>query len=313
MLAHCAEGTGMTNETISTAAPSAPDDAAAPEQKPWWKRVRPFWKLRGVIAAFGFVGVLDHLEIVRSDVLGILHAVGARWNEWMGWLTNWISLQVPIYLTSLEGTALSVYLLLVAPSVVLATVNAARGDRVQWVGALASCLAMLGSLVLLAFPRDTFAIPFVAVYWVLIATMATLNSMVTMHRAFHNWPALSAFRWIMTIATLIFLPLVWYATTAPEFDELASIAAESNSWDLESGASPAFALLMASSVIGVTITALWVFARDYLIWMVVTLTFLLTLEVIYLAPIVQKWMKPAVDFINPEPLHEQPSPFAPPT
>ena len=82
------------------------ENAAAPKEAPveidkpktFWDRLKVFWWARGVVSGLALVGLADHLGFVRHEWLRPIHAIGARWNDWMGLVTELINVRLPWHL-----------------------------------------------------------------------------------------------------------------------------------------------------------------------------------------------------------------------
>lgn len=86
----------------------------------YWEKLKPVWWLRGILGAGALVGLADHLGLVRENWLRLFHAIGSRWNEWMGWLTGWISAALPFgwNISSGEGSTFALFSTLLVPAMI---------------------------------------------------------------------------------------------------------------------------------------------------------------------------------------------------
>jgi hypothetical protein len=205
---------------------SSPPDRS--ERKSLWERLKPVWWLRGILAAGAIVGLADHLGLVRTDWLKIVHAIGARWNVGMTWVTDLVSMALPFdwSLTVGEGNILTLLSVLIVPAVVPTgryLMAKERCDR-SATYAVASFCTVLSFYVLMCL-SSLDMVPQKVALWIIGGTAAV------------------------------------------------------------------------SGVIAIVLLAK--FNPRYLKALVIILTFLLTLELFYLAPIAQAWMKPIVDAIDP--------------
>lgn len=84
-----------------------------------WQRLKPHWLLRGSVLAFAIVGVLDQIGLSRS-FLRVIHALGVLWNGFMTWITGLVTSLLPfgLQLNAEEGNALTIMNLLVLPAAI---------------------------------------------------------------------------------------------------------------------------------------------------------------------------------------------------
>jgi hypothetical protein len=112
---------GPMNEGATEPVEQAVAPAVAPTGRPGWKslweRLKSFWWFRGAASAFAIVGVVEQLGFGRGW-LRFVHAIGARWNEWMGWVTANLSIALPFdwNITPGEGNVLTLWSALVIPA-----------------------------------------------------------------------------------------------------------------------------------------------------------------------------------------------------
>lgn len=82
-----------------------------------WNRLKSSWWPRGILSAIALVGLMDHLGFVREEWLSVLHAFGARWNQWVGFLTELINFRVDwIHVSVGEGNLLTIFWILGWPA-----------------------------------------------------------------------------------------------------------------------------------------------------------------------------------------------------
>jgi hypothetical protein len=91
--------------------------AAAEDKKSIWNRLKSSWWPRGILSAIALVGLMDHLGFVREEWLSVLHAFGARWNQWIEFLTELINFRVDwIHVSVGEGNLLTIFWILGWPA-----------------------------------------------------------------------------------------------------------------------------------------------------------------------------------------------------
>ena len=219
---------GATQSVEQTDAPAS-TPTGKPERKSMWERLKPLWWVRGIVTAFALVGLCDSLGLVRQDWLRVFHAIGARWNDWMGWLATSISQWLPFdwALSNFELTALTVMFATGFPSAIAWAANDYR---------------KAGRLTFDMIAPIMFGAMIVAFSISLLSNDQVANVPLTPD------PLLLAL-----LAALIMLPM----------------------------------------------PILWTDARGYLKVLVGAITFLATLELFFLAPFLQAWLEPIVDWIDP--------------
>lgn len=225
------------------------------------ERLKPVWWLRGVLAAVALVSLVDQLQIPRPDWLRFIHAIGARWNVWMGWLTDHLSAVLPfgMHLTAYEATFITLYSTIVIPG---------------WVSQMRVSAPIVFAREIP--PRPS---PFRAGWLLRVIGEGALRG------------------YIILVPILLVFYFGWLLGPNPEGDTRAVTMSN---------------LLVFAATSLTYLFSLWDYNRRYLKALVISLSFIFTLELFYVVPIFREWLQPIAASIDPNPLHEQPSPFAAP-
>lgn len=266
-----------------------------PTQKTLWARLKPLWHMRGIIAAFSLVGIADQMGLVRQDWLRLVHALGARWNAMMQVVADFFSWHLPVSLTVGEANAITALSLLVVPTMVSSVIQFRRkgGSDFGMVVCYAALLLFLVALPLT--PIDLTARRLAFLVWV-FGHLSVLMAVLALRPT--GLKMTSAERLLVLILAVASVGLPWFvAFMGPSSDDLLE---------------PTLIVVTSAPIFLVLIGLLYAYARPFLGWLLASVAFMLTLEAIYLAPIVQDWAKPIVEAIDPDPLHRQPSPLSAP-
>lgn len=248
--------------------------AAAPVGEPvrlsLWERLKPVWWIRGVVSAVALVGLLDQLGLIREQWLRVFHAVGTRAREIIGWIADRISEILPwnLELMPQEGVVLAFYLAFLLP-IAVGLINGQIKGREPSAPIIIG-LICVGILLAFAIPfgpgdRDKNFGGFV---WVFAAGFPAVVATASRPLAFVGW--------------VCFLVLLILGAVVLE-----------RTFRVDLGGAPFLALL---AFVGI---ALWITNKTFAKGVLITLSFLATLELFYLVPMIQQAMQPFIDWIDP--------------
>jgi hypothetical protein len=267
------------------------------------------WYVRGVIAAFGLVALLDQLKILPEGYLKIVHAFGAYWHHWMKAVTSWLNLHLPVEISPMEGTwilLLSVIVLPFAIGKLIDELNPDDGlrDYVLIAFRVAGLVCVFGAPL---FEFDMFSLfepdgslrkgldLFFATAWVAsaLSVVALMNpfddpvapSEVVLAEAINTWAMMLTIGsgGLAFAVSYVFLLGVEEPDRVLVWPQIASVLG----WvSFVAGVVWLLSYATAYSM------RMWKLAKGYMKAIVYTFTFFVTLEALYLAPIVQDWTGP---------------------
>jgi hypothetical protein len=271
--------------------------------KPWWNRLPVVWWTRGAISAVALVGLADQLNLFPENWLRVVHAIGTRWGEFMSWITSHINFYLPwdANLSAGEGSALTI-LLLFLPPILIATLSMIprAGHRILALNAVAAAIAGVFCAATVFTAPDFFVTGASAREWCLIAFGATAANVVVLQE-------LQAFIYARDVedshfklgdfrVNLIGVPLLALMSIGGGVRLLLTAPAKEapESFDLLIWAT------LSAAAVAWTIYGLWRANKAYLKSIVIVVTFIATLELIYLTPVLHEWMRPVIDWIDPD-------------
>lgn len=296
-------------------------EARAAKAAGWWGSLRLAWYARGVVAAFAIVALLDQLKVFPPDYLKVIHFIGVGWHTWMSGLTEWLNFHLPVHLTPSEGTWLVFVSSMFLPMAVGKILNRLKQPKTLWVwfsriivpavGMVWICVApllepdawvVLDSNTWAGEPTLGQSLSFSIAYY-----LSALLIIIHATNPFNDEDATGVISWVRRRYVWLVVPGVVYMfgyaflsagysanETTPEFLRNP----------LYLGATYVvlgiFAFWAGLVLVGYG-TRMWQVARDYSKALVITLTCIATLELIYLAPLVQQWTQPLFDQVGSRP------------
>lgn len=235
------------------------------------------WWLRGIIAAWAIVGIVDQLGIGSDLLLRVVHAIGARWNIIAETVSGWINIALPfdLQLTASEVTISTINAAIVLPLGATAVWSLVDTTRKASRPLLAGALGIAGACALLFLGLS----PFLPGELIEDPTLAGWFS-----GAISTVVALAVFQAILHHAGA---PALKFAVLGAGFLGMAI----STFFDVGPWIVPLY-------LFGI-LTPLWIVARSYTKALIISLTFVATLEALYLAPGLREVLQPIVDAIDP--------------
>lgn len=253
----------------------APAAAAAgePERKSWWERLKPLWWMRGFVGAIAVLGAMQIAEWPREEWLRVPHAIATRWQEIVGSLAAKLRevMPIPIDLTPSEAVRLVGMSAVQFPIVLGYYSWLRREDRNGSTKTRSALLLSVPIATLLPLgPGDIVSDTWVGAIWGMLVLTPVCWAAI-------RYP-------VRAMSTTVFLLIV-----GPPFTVSTVLLVTGQD------SVPAQTLTLYALVAVI----MWSVARTYAKAMFAAVTFILTLQAVYLVPTAREWVRPFLDWIDP--------------